>query len=241
MIEISLSLTARHANMDKIKGSRTVVIDVLRATTVIITALQNGAKWVLPVAEINDAWERKKEFPDAILGGERDAIKLPGFDNGNSPLEYTAEKVSGRGVILTTTNGTKALENTFDADEVLIGAFLNMTAVAKYLADSDKPVHLFCAGTRGEFSMDDFLCAGGIISLLDSISPVDPDDLCILAKNTWDAGNKDIHEYLSSCKHYNTLITNRFEKDLEYCLSIDTHTIIPKLDLVSRLVRKYKA
>lgn len=231
MIEISVSLTADNARKDLIKGSRTVVIDVLRATSVIITTLENGAKWVLPVSEIHEAREHKNKFPDAILGGERDAIKIPGFDNGNSPLEYTAEKVSGRGVILTTTNGTKALENTFEADEVLIAAFLNMSTVAKYLAESDKPVHLFCAGTRGEFSMDDFLCAGGIISKLASISTIDPDDLCILAKKTWEVAKDDIQDYLSSCKHYNTLKNNNYEKDLDYCLQTDTHQNIPKMDL----------
>lgn len=233
MIKISLSLTADNAKKDLIKGSRTIVIDVLRASSVIITALHNGAEWVLPVAEIQNAWERKKENPEAILGGERDAIKITGFDNGNSPLEYTAEKVAGRGVILTTTNGTKALGNAVDAEQVLIGAIINLTAVVKYLADEEKPVHLFCAGTRGEFSMDDFLCAGGIISQLGDLKEIELDDISLLAKNTWENAKNDIQGYLSACKHYNTLLNNGFGRDLEYCLKQDRLQIVPWLDLRS--------
>ena len=134
MIDISVSLTARDARKDKIKGSVTVVIDVLRATSVIITALHNGADWVLPVSRIDDAWIYKDKFSDAILGGERDAVKIAGFDMGNSPLEYTPQKVQDRGIILTTTNGTQALGHTREAREVLIASFLNITTIVDHLA-----------------------------------------------------------------------------------------------------------
>ena len=231
MIDISISLTASQAREDKIKGSRTVVIDVLRATSVITTALANGAKWVLPVRTLEEAHEQKLKYPDSILGGERDAVKLPGFDNGNSPFEYSASKIDGKEVILSTTNGTLALSKTSEADEVLIAAFLNLTAVVEELSKSDKSIHILCSGTKGEFSMDDFLCAGALISELSKITSIDLDDLGTLAVNSWIDGKADIHAYLSTCKHYNILKNNGYGRDLEYCFKVDMLTVVPKMEM----------
>jgi 2-phosphosulfolactate phosphatase len=229
MIDISISLTADQARKELITGSITVVIDVLRATSVIITALGNGADWVKPVIEVDAAWKLKKDHPDAILGGERDALKIKGFDNGNSPFEYSEDKVIGKGIILTTTNGTKALNNSHDADEVLIGAFLNMNSVADYIVKSEKRTHILCAGTRGDFSLDDFLCAGGIISGISIYSDVNLDDLGLLARKFWESEGSN-NDKLRDCKHYNTLIERGFEKDLEYCLGMDTHDVVPRME-----------
>lgn len=233
MIEISISLTADQVRTDLISGSRTIVIDILRATSVIITALDNGAQWVQPATSIEEARELKKKFPDAILGGERDAVKQAGFDNGNSPFEYSPAKVGGKGVILTTTNGTQALAKSFLAENVLIGAFINLSALTQKLAENDKPVHLLCAGTGGEFSMDDFLFAGAVISKLSALKSLGLDDLGLLAKDLWEDKKGDIHAALINTKHYNTLISRGFIKDLAYCLSLDTHQIVPVLDLAT--------
>ncbi len=237
MNKISLSLTAGQVKKSQIKGTTTVVIDVLRATTVIITAIGNGAKWVLPVSNIDEAKKRKLEFPDAILGGERDAVKISGFENGNSPLEYTSIKVRSRGIILTTTNGTKALSKAMEADQVIIASMINMSAIVSFLSNSTNPIHIICSGTKGEFSMDDFLCAGGIISKLNSISAINMDDLCLLAKNTWSSGKNDVQKYLSTCKHYKVLENNGFSKDLSFCLVTDTHPIVPKLNIKTGFIQ----
>ena len=237
MIDISVSLTARDARKDKIKGSTTVVIDVLRATSVIITALYNGADWVLPVSQVEDAWMYKEKFSDSILGGERDALKIQGFDTGNSPLEYTREKVQNRGIILTTTNGTQALNNTNGAVEVLLAAFINLSSLVEYLSESKDPVHILCSGTQGEFSADDFLCAGGIISRLGLKTQISKDDLGNLAQSYWEGQKGNPALTLGTTRHYNTLKNRGFTRDLEYCLSIDTHQIIPKMDLRSGFIK----
>ena len=237
MNKISLSLTAGQVKKSQIKGTVTIVIDVLRATTVIITAIGNGAKWVLPVSNIDEARQKKVEYPDAILGGERNSVKISGFENGNSPLEYTAIQVRSKGIILSTTNGTKALAKAMDADEVLIASMINISAIVSYLSSETRPIHIICSGTKGEFSMDDFLCAGGIISKLNSISAIEMDDLCLLAKNTWSTGKNDIQRYLSTCNHYKTLEAAGFSADLNYWLNADTQTIVPKFNLETGFIQ----
>lgn len=175
-----------------------VVIDVLRATSTIVTALANGAKAVVPMLTPDEA--RSLAQPDDLLAGERGSLPLPGFALGNSPLEFTAERVAGKRIILTTTNGTRALLAAKGARRVLLASLLNMGAVAdelkKDLARSaafkgeafpvqgDNParedipgkVTFLCSGTRGRFSLEDTLCAGGIISrLLGETQEIDPD------------------------------------------------------------------
>lgn len=236
MIDISISLTAAGARKDRIKGSATAVIDVLRATSVITTALTNGAKGIIPVKTVEEAQKQKILFPNAILGGERDAIKLPGFDNGNSPFEYPKEVVDGKMIILSTTNGTLALSKTLEAEVVLIASFLNLGSVVEELARQNIPIHILCSGTKGEFSMDDFLCAGAVISELENKISLKSDDLSELAKNTWKDAKSDIHSYLRTCKHYNILKNNGFGRDLEYCFQINTIDSVPKLDLKTLII-----
>ncbi|NDC53394.1 MAG: 2-phosphosulfolactate phosphatase [Planctomycetia bacterium] len=159
-------------------GRIAVVIDVLRASTTMITALARGAERVVPVAEV----ERARRVAAGIdrpvlLGGERGGVRIEGFDLGNSPLEYTAERVRGRSVVITTTNGTAALHACRDAREILIGAIVNRTAVAEWvreLAHADEHVLLVCAGTDGMVSAEDVLAAGAI---LDAASRIGPDDV----------------------------------------------------------------
>lgn len=156
---------------DDLRGSLAVVIDVLRASTTIVHALAAGAQGVIPVETVDEAREIAGSFPNnhVVLGGERDSRRIDGFDLGNSPRRYTAETVGGRSVVFTTTNGTRALHRSRQADRVLIGAFVNLNAVLGLLADDDRPVHLVCAGTRGEVTAEDVLCAGALVIGLNNV------------------------------------------------------------------------
>jgi len=138
-----------------------VVIDVLRASTTIIYALQAGAKAVIPCGEIDEARVIGARFPpnEIILGGERGGLPINGFDLGNSPEEYAPEVVQGKTVIFTTTNGTQALIHAKKARQILLGAFVNASAVALKLLGQES-MHLLCAGTEGQPSDDDILLAG---------------------------------------------------------------------------------
>src|SRR5205823_10380648 len=137
-----------------------VVIDVLRATTTIVHALAAGAREVVPCLEVEDARRIAAELGKAaILGGERRGLPIPGFDVGNSPAEYTRQRVGGKTVVFTTTNGTRAMQRCKFASRVLLGAFVNFSAVCRELAVVDH-VALVCAGTDGHVTREDTLLAG---------------------------------------------------------------------------------
>jgi len=221
---IHITLTARDIREEELANKIAVVIDVLRATSVIITAMANGARWVKTVASVEEA--NRMKSTDVLLGGERHAMRIEDFDFSNSPLECTAERVKNKGIILTTTNGTLALSKCGKAEEVMIGAFLNIQAITDYLVRQDLHVELICAGTNGEFSLDDFLCAGLICSTLAESGGFDFDDLGRLAISAWKSSYPDIHAALAKAYHYNILKSKGFNMDLDYCLQRDTHNIL---------------
>jgi 2-phosphosulfolactate phosphatase len=151
----------KFADPDAIAGGTVVVIDVLRATTTIIYALRAGAKTVIACGEIDEARRIAAEFPpdEIILGGERGGLPIEGFNLGNSPGEYTPDRVQGKTVVFTTTNGTQALLHARKAKKILLGAFVNAAALAKKLVGLES-IHIICAGTDGEAGDDDVLFAG---------------------------------------------------------------------------------
>ncbi|SFJ08361.1 2-phosphosulfolactate phosphatase [Planctomicrobium piriforme] len=151
-----------------LSNSTCVVIDILRASTTMVHALGNGARAVIPCLNVDDAHAAADKFPASarLLGGERHGQLIPGFDLDNSPLHYGPEVVSGKTVIFTTTNGTKALWSCRTAAEVIVGAFVNRKAVCQALKRSGRDVHLICAGTDGQLTAEDILFAGSIVQLL---------------------------------------------------------------------------
>lgn len=154
---------------DAAAGGVAVVIDVLRASTTIVTALAAGAGFVLPTADVEEARRQRERLPDGtLLGGERGGTRIAGFDLGNSPAEYAPAAVAGRGIVMTTTNGTAALARCTAARERLIGCLVNRRAVAaaavELAAAGNGQVHLVCAGTDGVVTDEDLLGAGGILT-----------------------------------------------------------------------------
>jgi len=205
-----------------------IVIDVLRASSVIITALANDTPYILPAAGIDEAKELAATHPNALLAGERQAEKIPGFDRGNSPLECLDDH-SGRPLILTTTNGTLTLSKVKLSKEILIASFLNIQSVANYLNQCHaKYIHLACAGTNGKFSLDDFLMAGGLINRLQPGS-YEADDLSIAASKIYQTDQIDLHKVLDQSSHYQTLKRKGFEQDLNFCLQENVYNLIGKV------------
>ena len=148
-----------------------VVFDVLRATSTFVTALHNGAKGVIPVSEITEALAIRQKRPDVLLGGERDGVKIRAggvdFDLGNSPREYTPDKVRGKTIVSTTTNGTRALRACVGAKTILAASFLNLTATAEFIKKlQPAQIVLICAGTYEDMADEDVLAAGALCELL---------------------------------------------------------------------------
>ncbi len=169
-----------------VRDATCVVFDVLRATSTFVTALHHGAKAVIPVAEISEALALRQKQPDILLGGERDGVRIRAdqtggidFDLGNSPREYTPEKVRGKTIVSTTTNGTRALRACTGAQTVLAASFLNLTATARFIRRlQPAQIVLVCAGTRENIATEDVLAAGALAEiLLDNFGKPDAQNL----------------------------------------------------------------
>lgn len=162
--EVKVHLLPILFDPEEVRGGIAVILDVLRASTTIVHALASGAKAVHPVGEVDAALSLAETFPagSALLGGERKGMLIDGFDLDNNPFAYHPDVVTGKSIVFTTSNGTRALLRAALADRIIIGSFVNMQAVVNELVADTRPIHLVCAGTMGRVSLEDVLCAGGI-------------------------------------------------------------------------------
>ena len=225
---IDIISSAHHCNPDSLKGSTVVMIDVLRATSVIVTALENGAASVQPVLSVDEALQLKGKNQHLLLSGERNTLAIEGFDTGNSPLEFTPQRVRQRHIVLTTTNGTRAFWAAVQADELLVGSFLNRKAIVDYLMKNANSVVLLCAGTNGEFSMDDALCAGAITAGIEDSRSVRTSDFALAMSELYRENKNRLHQFLGKTNHYNVLKQKGFDEDLNYCLREDVSGRVPR-------------
>lgn len=226
-MKVDIIFTADESSESKTKGKVCVVIDVLRATSVIITALENGAERIFPFKDIETIQEKCRNLKNIIKCGERNALKIDGFDLGNSPLEFTKEKVFGKDIYMSTTNGTKAIENSLSADKILICSFLNIQSVVKRIVEYGKDCVIVCAGTNGKFSLDDTLCAGFIIKELQKYTEISINDM-LLALIRISESHKNIKDILKGSTHYSYLLSLGFEKDIEHIFSLNKYSIVPE-------------
>ena len=228
-MKISIIPTAQQAQGIDFSGKTAVVIDVLRATSVITTALDNGATCIVPVKTVEEANSlfAVSEPTKTLRGGERNSLKIDGFDLANSPLEYKKKTVEGKTVILTTTNGTNAINNVKGADEVVLACFRNAAAVVSVIARND--VVIVCAGTEGNFSLDDGLCAGMLIELLKQKTEVETDDLGLLLTHYYNNSKANLLGALAGCFHLKRLFTLGFYDDIRFCLETNCVATVPVL------------
>lgn len=211
-------------------GKTTVVIDVLRASTTIIHALQNGAKEVIPVATVEFAVKVSGGMFGGLtlLGGERNTKKVEGFALGNSPFEYTAESVGGKTIILYTTNGSKAITKAKFSENLFVCAYSNLSAAAAKLIELDKDVEILCAGKNNAFALEDACCAGKLISELTSLNEnIILTDKARAAQALNKSFGKSIFKMLNECEHGKVLIENGFEEDIKFCSKLNTTDAVP--------------
>ena len=205
-----------------------VVIDVLRATSAMCAAFDNGILSIIPVPTIEEALEYKKK--GYLVGAERKGQIVEGFDFGNSPFSYMKEEFRGKEVVLTTTNGTKSLEVAKDAETVVIGSFLNLTALSSWLSKQDKNILCLCSGWQDKFNLEDTICAGAISDFLISTGNfISIEDSSIAAKYLFLSAKDNYLGYLKSSSHRRRLKHLNLNEDIKYCLTPDQTDVIPIL------------
>lgn len=232
-MKIDLFLSRREIQPDVIEGRLAIIIDVLRASTSIITALANGCKGVIPVSEIEDAKKLAAKFlaESVLMGGERNEMPIPGFDLSNSPLEYTANRVAGKKIIFTSSNGSQLFHYSRQAQNTLVAGFVNVSILSRFVVQNGVDIVILCAGKNGQFGMEDAVCGGMLIDKITNITTnsLTLNDGAIAARVLYQFYAGDITGMLSQTSHGKRLVAIGHQEDLTICGQIDSIELIPIL------------
>lgn len=217
-----------------------VVFDILRATTSMITALANGARAVIPVAEISEAVALHKANPSLLLAGERHGVRIrkhltggPDFDFGNSPREFTADKVAGKTLVSTTTNGTRALRACHGAREILASSFLNLGAIVGHLQRiQPKELIVVCSGTFEQAAYEDILAAGALLERLQGLMPGGKiSDAAIISRQIYQLASANLMAAMQHARNGRTLLANpELREDVAFSVRMDVYDFVAALD-----------
>lgn len=239
-MKIEVFLTGAHLDEDDVRGRTVVVVDVLRASSTIVTALANGARSVVPVPDMAQAGKIASNLDQRsyLLGGERDGLRIEGYHLGNSPLEYDSETVKDRTVILNTTNGTAALSRARQAEHLVVGCLLNAGAVVRFVQSTGLPITIVCAGWRNRVSLEDTLCAGLFLyELWNGVEPDTASDTAHIAFTQYANDRANLAHALNRSYHARWLSRAGYADDVEYSFQIDAVPVLPYFD-DSRLIIK---
>lgn len=231
--EIDVYVSAKSLDEESVRGKAVVVIDVLRASSTIVTALNNEAKGVIPVADMDKAGKISQDMgsPQYLLCGEKDGAKIEGYHLGNSPLEYKPETVKDKTIILNTTNGTTAVKKTTLAEQVVIGCFLNSRKTVNFLKQTSYPVAVVCAGWQGRLALEDMLCAGRIIHELNNGQISDKmSDAAKMAFECYTEFDDSVEEAIQTSDHARRLKDKIDPRDIEHCCTLNAMDILPVLN-----------
>ena len=226
--ELSVCLSTSMIQSFDIKDKIIVVVDIFRATSVICTALSNGVTEVIAVNKINDVkpYLNNKNY---LVAAERDGKVVEGFKFGNSPLSYINNpNIIGKKLVLTTTNGTKAINSSLGADEILIGSFLNLMSLVNILKQKNKDCIIYCSGWKGQVCLEDTLFAGCLASrLLNSNSFFSHCDSVILSKSIYDSAKDNMTSFLIKSSYKERTRELNINPDIDFCLSLDKFKDVP--------------
>jgi 2-phosphosulfolactate phosphatase len=219
MIQVEVVISPALLSLYDVSDKTVVVVDVLRATSTICTAIHEGANAVIPVEAINSALAYQSGV--FLLAAERNGHKVEGFDMGNSPFECQNGKVKDKTIVLTTTNGTKCIEAAVraGANHVLAGSFLNLDATAQWLTQSTNPILILCAGWKDKVNLEDTLYAGALVAKLRHLTDLSIDcDTALMAEQLYNQSQNNMIEVLKQSSHYQRLSHLSHEEDMVFCL-----------------------
>ena len=202
-----------------------VIVDVFRATSTIIAAFENGARSIRPVATTEDAEAYKTK--GYLVGAERNCCRCPFADFGNSPFDYLPEMVKDQDIVLTTTNGTKAIHYAKAAYRIITGAFVNLQAVADECIKEKRDVVVLCAGWEDKINIEDTLFGGALVELLQSHAYQPAGDAATIALTLWQKGKANLPDYIKQTEHYSRLTKHNLEDNVPYCLTLNLSNLIP--------------
>ncbi len=226
MKTIDVCVSPELMHLYDVQDKTIVVVDIFRATSCMVTAFAHGAESITPFSNLDICREMKTK--GYITSGERNGEKVAGFEKGNSPFEYMDDTIMGQKIAFTTTNGTLAIEKAKGAKEVIIGSFLNLTSIVKYLLLGENSVLIVCAGWKGKVNLEDTLFAGAVVEKLKNY--IEPDcDAPLISQQLYTVAKDDMVKYLSTSSHVKRLNRLNIYKDIEFCLTPDQYKVVPRL------------
>jgi 2-phosphosulfolactate phosphatase len=227
---IEVYLTPSTVTDDDVKEKTVVVVDVLRSSSTIISALDARARAVIPVSDTEEAGKIAYNLdPNTyVLGGERNGTKIEGYQVGNSPLAYTEELVEGKTVIFNTANGAHALHKGYAAKHLVVGGFLNAGRIATFLRETAEEVVFICGGRQNRISLDDILCVGLILDRIwQAQMPAQLPDATYVAYTTYQRSKDRLEAALHNCTHGAELTADGHSEDLRFCSRLDALPVLP--------------
>lgn len=234
------SLSPALLHLYNARNAVVVIIDVLRATSTIATALYNGARYIIPVDNVPKCIEWGKQI-ECVTAGERDGRIAEGLEHGNSPFEYSREFIGGKTLVLTTTNGTRLLYMAIEkgANRIITGSFPNLSSVCDYLVREQHNVILACAAWKDKVNIEDTLFAGAVIDRIKDHFQLDC-DASQMAASLYNEAKGDLLGFMKrkNASHYHRLSGYGLEKDIEYCMSEDVANVLPFYEDGKLIVRK---
>jgi 2-phosphosulfolactate phosphatase len=223
-LEVCLSpaIYSKHANDDNL----VVIVDILRATSSICAAIHNGVKSIIPVATTEEAREMKQR--GYLVASERDGYILDFADFGNSPFNFTPEKVAGKEIVYSTTNGTRCIHMASHSKAVVIGSFLNLSSLSEWLIQQNSPVLIFCASWKDRFSLEDTVFAGALAERLMNSGKFETIcDAVTASVDLWSLAKDNLNAYIQKAAQKGRLASKGLDDCIEYCLTFDQTAVVP--------------
>lgn len=226
MKTIDVCLSPELMHLYDVRDRTVVVVDILRATSCMVTAFAHGVDHIIPFADLDQC--RAMSAKGYITSGERNGEKVEGFQKGNSPFEYMGDSVRGKKIAFTTTNGTQAIEKAKGAKEIIIGSFLNLGMVAKHLLLSENNILIVCAAWKGKVNLEDTLFAGAVVEKLKDY--LGPDcDAPLAAQHLYNLAKSDMVGFLSNSSHVKRLNRLNVIEDIKFCVTPDQYAVLPRM------------